>query len=172
MNPSSAPSRRKFLQQLGYLSVGFTLVGGCELKDPPAAASRVDFLGDLPRSLNQSNTVNAWLEILENGNVRVYSGKVELGQGIRMAIRMVAAEELDMDLEKVEVHLAETGVTPNEGYTAGSGSIKNSAMSVRYAAATARTELLKLAATKWEVPVESLNLNNGTIKSINSSQTS
>ena len=69
---------------------------------------------------------------------------------------MVAAEELDMDLEKVEVHLAETGVTPNEGYTAGSGSIKNSAMSVRYAAATARTELLKLASTKLEVPRKAL----------------
>jgi CO/xanthine dehydrogenase Mo-binding subunit len=70
-----------------------------------------------------------------------------------------------MDLDKVKVHLAETGVTPNEGYTAGSGSIKHSAMSVRYAAATARSELLKLASIKLKLPVESLTLDNGIITS-------
>jgi hypothetical protein len=161
----SIPSRRKFLQHVGYISVSFSLFGGCTEATEPAMASRVDYLGDLPRSMKQSNQVNSWLEVLGDGRVRVFSGKVELGQGIRVAIQMVAAEELDMDLEKVEVHLAETGVTPNEGYTAGSASIKNSAMSVRYAAATARSELLKLASTKLKVPLESLTLNNGIIKS-------
>ena len=158
-------SRRKFLQNVGYISVSFSLFGGCIGKADPAMASRVDYLGNLPRVMKQASKVNSWLEVLGDGRVRVFSGKVELGQGIRVAIQMVAAEELDMDLEKVEVHLAETGVTPNEGYTAGSGSIKNSAMSVRYAAATARTELLKLASTKLSVPIESLTLFNGIVKS-------
>ena len=170
MTDHSLPSRRKFLQHMGYISVGFTLFPGCMKELDPVMAPRVDYLGDLPRSMRQASTVNSWLEILADGRVRVFSGKVELGQGIRVAIRMVAAEELDMDLDLVEVHLAETGVTPNEGYTAGSGSIKNSAMSVRYAAATARVELLKLASTKLQVPVENLNLHHGTIKSTTSSK--
>jgi CO/xanthine dehydrogenase Mo-binding subunit len=155
---------------MGYISVGFTLFPGCIKESDPAMAPRVDYLGDLPRSIGQASTVNSWLEILEDGRIRVFSGKVELGQGIRVAIQMVAAEELDMELDRVEVHLAETGVTPNEGYTAGSGSIKNSAMSVRYAAATARIELLKLASTKLQVPVENLNLHHGTIKSTTNSK--
>lgn len=161
----SLQSRRKFLQNVGYISVSFSLFGGCIGKADPAMASRVDYLGNLPGVMKQANKVNSWLEVLGDGRVRVLSGKVELGQGIQVAIQMVAAEELDMDLEKVEVHLAETGVTPNEGYTSGSASIKNSAMSVRYAAATARRELLKLASTKLNVPMESLTLFNGVIRS-------
>ncbi len=128
-------------------------------------ASRIDYLGDLPRVMERAHQVNAWLQVLADGRVKVYSGKVELGQGIRVAIQAVAAEELDMDLDRVAVHLAETGVTPNEGYTAGSGSIKSSAMSVRYAAATARSELLKLASARLEAPLENLTLYNGTIRS-------
>ena len=74
-----------------------------------------------------TNAIDA-VEASEDGRVRVFSGKVELGQGIRNAIRQVAAEELCMDLDRVGVVLAETEITPNEGYTAGSGSIQNSAM--------------------------------------------
>ncbi|GJM28785.1 MAG: aldehyde dehydrogenase [Cyclobacteriaceae bacterium] len=159
------PSRRKFLQNVGYISVGFSMFGGCIGKTDPAIAARFDYLGDLPRSMNQANQVNAWLEVSADGRVRVFSGKVELGQGIRVAVQMVAAEELDMELDKVTVHLAETDVTPNEGYTAGSGSIKSSAMSVRYAAATARTTLLQLASIKLELPIENLALYNGVIRS-------
>ena len=128
-------------------------------------ADRVDYDGKLPGSIGRAKTVNAWLEILEDGSIRVLSGKVELGQGIRIAIQQVAAEELDMDLEKVQVHLAETGVTPNEGYTGASASIQNSAMSVRYAAATARQELLGLASKKLNTPISDLLLFNGIVKS-------
>jgi CO/xanthine dehydrogenase Mo-binding subunit len=133
-------------------------------------AARVDYKGGLPGSMRQAKTVNAWLEVLEDGNIRVLSGKVELGQGIRIAIRQVAAEELDMDLDRVEVKLAETGVTPNEGYTGASASIQNSAMSVRYAAATARWELLRLASEKLNTPLNDLWLYNGIVKSKTSSK--
>jgi CO/xanthine dehydrogenase Mo-binding subunit len=68
-----------------------------------------------------------------------------------------------MDIDRVEVHLAETGRTPHEGYTAGSGSIENSAMSVRYAAAAARQKLLELAAPKLHVKVDQLDTANGVV---------
>ncbi|WP_373397839.1 molybdopterin cofactor-binding domain-containing protein [Algoriphagus halophilus] len=131
-------SRRKFLRTIGFISVGFPLLSSCFEEQEKAMAKRIDYNGDLPGSMRNARAVNAWLQVLEDGRVLIYSGKVELGQGIRMAICQVAAEELDLDLDQVEVHLAETGVTPDEGYTAGSGSVPNSAMSVRYAAATAR----------------------------------
>ena len=133
--------------------------------EDPIMAARLDYDGKLPGSMGRAKTVNAWLEILEDGTIRVLSGKVELGQGIRTAIQQVAAEELDMDLKKVQVHLAETGVTPNEGYTGASASIQNSAMSVRYAAATARQELLLLASKKLNTAVDNLLLYNGLVKS-------
>ncbi|WP_416866456.1 MAG: molybdopterin cofactor-binding domain-containing protein [Imperialibacter sp.] len=164
MIETTSASRRKFLQQIGYISVGFPLLTSCIGEPDPVIAARVDYEGGLPGSMRGAKTVNAWLQVLEDGRIRVLSGKVELGQGIRTAIRQVAAEELDMELDMVEVHLAETGLTPDEGYTAGSGSVPNSAMSVRYAAATARQRLLELAGEKLKTSFDDLILFNGSIK--------
>lgn len=157
-------SRRRFLRNIGYLSVGFPLLNSCSSKQDFTTAERMNYEGNLPGSIRNASQVNAWLQVLEDGRVMVFSGKVELGQGIQMAICQVAAEELDLELDQVEVHLAETGLTPDEGYTAGSGSVQNSAMSVRYAAATARQKLLELASIKLRSPVEDLVFYNGKVK--------
>ncbi|MBN7815819.1 xanthine dehydrogenase family protein molybdopterin-binding subunit [Algoriphagus pacificus] len=163
-------SRRKFLKNLGYISVGFPMLGFAFLNQDPEMAARVLYNGNLPGSMRNANQINAWLRVMEDGSVKVFSGKVELGQGIRMAICQVAAEELDMELDQVEVHLAETGLTPDEGYTAGSGSVPNSAMSARYAAAMARKKLLELASKKLNTPESELILYNGLVKTKNGSQ--
>lgn len=160
---TSALSRRDFLKTAGCLSIGFSFA--CQ---PLSAAPPPPLQDSLPGPLRQQPQINAWIEVLENGRVRVLTGKLELGQGIRTAIAQVAAEELDMDVNRVEVHLAETGRTPHEGYTAGSGSIENSAMSVRYAAAAARQKLLELAAKRWNKPVDQLRLADGKITLKNS----
>ncbi len=149
-------SRRKFIQITGCLTIGFSLGGFSNGYPAP-------FGEELPESLKRNPNINAWLEVLANGNVRVLTGKLELGQGIRTAIAQVAAEELDMPMANVEVILAETGRTPDEGYTAGSGSIEQSAMAVRYASAAARKILLQLAANKLDTPIEQLSIENGKV---------
>lgn len=146
-------SRRNFIRTVGCLTIGFCL-GGEAFIDPSQ---------DLPGDLREYPHINAWLEILADGRVRVLTGKIELGQGIRTAVAQMAAEELDLDLHQVEVLLAETGRTPDEGYTAGSNSIEASAIAVRYAAAAARQHLLQLAAQKWKTSVNDLQLSQGII---------
>jgi nicotinate dehydrogenase subunit B len=159
-------SRRKFIGSLGCLTIGFSL------SRPAWAEAGNALLEDtLPGSLRRQPRLDAWLEILADGRVRVLTGKMELGQGIRTAIAQVAAEELDLDLIQVEVHIAETGRTPNEGYTAGSGSMENSAMSVRYAAAYARQKLLELAAQRWKTTPEQLTMANGKVSQKGKKQT-
>ena len=140
-------SRRKFLQISGCLTVAFSLGGLSYVYPSP-------FTQELPESLKRNPNINAWIEVLANGNVRIFTGKAELGQGIRTAIAQVAAEELSLPMQAVEVVLADTGRTPNEGYTVGSGSIEQSAMAVRYAAAAARTKLVELASVKLGLPIE------------------
>lgn len=149
-------SRRNFIKTAGCLTIGFCLGN-------PESGYSSTLLQELPQSLQRHPAINAWLEVLANGRVRIFTGKMELGQGIRTAVAQVAAEELDMEMVQVEVILAETGRTPNEGYTAGSASIETSAMSVRYAAAAARQKLLELAAQKWKVPVDQLEFGQGKI---------
>jgi nicotinate dehydrogenase subunit B len=148
-------SRRNFLKTTGCLTIGFSL----------GAPSFSMYLPqeELPQSLKRNPNINAWLQVLPDGKIKVFTGKLELGQGIRIAMAQMAAEELDMEPSMVEVSLAETGITPDEGYTAGSGSIDNSAMSVRYASAAARKKLLDLAAVKLNVPAEQLVLANARI---------
>lgn len=149
-------TRRDFIKATGRLTIGFTF--GSWLTAGAAWQSQ-----ELPESLKRNPAINAWLEVLDNGRVRVFTGKLELGQGIRTAIAQVAAEELFLPVSSVEVMLAETGRTPNEGYTAGSGSIEHSAMAVRYAAAAARQKLLELAAVKLRTPVDALHMANGKV---------
>ncbi|MCB0686119.1 MAG: xanthine dehydrogenase family protein molybdopterin-binding subunit [Saprospiraceae bacterium] len=154
-------SRRRFFFQAGSLTIGFSL------QHPWSYPGFLDSVQeDLPGSLRGYPSVDSWLQVLENNRIRVFTGKVELGQGIGIVIRQVAAEELGCELDQVEVVHADTERTPNEGYTAGSGSVKSSAMAVRYAAAFARQKILEKAALKGKIPLENLELNNGVIMSI------
>jgi nicotinate dehydrogenase subunit B len=141
------PTRRTFLHASALLTLGFCLPDGL------AAAPAAD---ELPAPLKNHPRVNAWIEILDSGEVRVLTGKTEIGQGIRTAVAQVAAEELDLPLSRISVVIADTGRTPNERYTAGSASIETSAMAVRYAAASARERLLERAAQRLKQPISAL----------------
>jgi nicotinate dehydrogenase subunit B len=158
-------SRRNFLKGAGCLTIGFVLFGA----GPLAASSEGP---ELPGGLQDNPRINAWLEVLADGRVRVLTGKIEIGQGIRTAVAQIAAEELDMPLERVDVVLAETGRTPDERYTAGSASIEQSAMSVRYAAAAARQKLLILAAAQFKTTPSQLTLRDGAVHTTNGRQLS
>lgn len=152
-------NRRNFLKNTGCLAIGFSLSGS--FIDAPSP-----MLQELPESIKRHPNINAWLEVLANGQVRIFTGKLELGQGISTAIAQVAAEELDLAMESVDIVLADTVRTPNEGYTVGSGSIEQSAIAVRFAAAAARNKLLELAAQQLNVPVDQLTMKEGTITTI------
>lgn len=147
-------TRRNFIKNTGFVAVSFSLlpeiifsstnpcVGEVEMKDP---------------------RVKDWLHVLEDGRVKIFTGKMELGQGIRIAIAQVAAEELNMNIDQIEVHLAETKITPDEGYTAGSRSIVQSAMTVRKAAAAAANILLQTASEKYAIQKDELSIKEGKV---------
>jgi CO/xanthine dehydrogenase Mo-binding subunit len=65
-----------------------------------------------------------WLRIRSSGVVEIRSGKVELGQGVLTALAQVAAEELDVDVARIEMIPATTDLSPDEWLTAGSLSIQ------------------------------------------------
>src|SRR5262249_22118498 len=89
-----------------------------------------------------------WLSIDADGTVTIYSGKIELGQGIGTALAQIAADELDVDIRRIRLVHGDTALTPNEGQTAGSQSVQDGGTAVRYACAEAREMLLSLAAAK------------------------
>lgn len=149
-------TRRDFFKQIGYVSVGFSIMG-------TTCIAGNNYYDNQLQNTPDKDRINSWLQILENGKIRIFTGKIELGQGIRVAVMQMAAEELNTDPNLIEVHIAETGITPDEGFTAGSHSIESSAVSIRNAAASAREIILKIASQKWNTPVSQLWLKDGKV---------
>jgi len=148
-------SRRDFLESSGGLVVAFALV--------PHVAFAQDRPAALPGSLNRNRRLDAWLRIDPNGTVTVFTGKIELGQGIGTALSQIAADELDVDLRRIEVIAGDTARTPNEGQTAGSLSVEQSGTALRFACAEARAILLAAAAAKLGASAAELNVGDGVV---------
>ncbi|MFA5917968.1 MAG: molybdopterin cofactor-binding domain-containing protein [Candidatus Nanopelagicaceae bacterium] len=113
-----------------------------------------------PDSLRNSPKVSDWLDFTRDGYVAIKTGKVEFGQGILTALLQIVAEELNLPLEKCCFVAASTGLSPNEGFTAGSLSVQDSGSALRLASATARVRAgsqsyWTIAATSgWDIPID------------------
>jgi CO/xanthine dehydrogenase Mo-binding subunit len=68
--------------------------------------------------------IDDWIRIDSDGRLTVHTGKVELGTGVVAAMAQIAAEELDVAHDAVDVARVATPLAPDEGYTAGSKSIR------------------------------------------------
>jgi CO/xanthine dehydrogenase Mo-binding subunit len=133
-------SRRAVLEG-GALTVAFALSGG-------RAEVLAQGAGSAPRILDPSQ-VDSFLAVNRDGTVTVFCGKVDLGQGLRIAIRQMAAEELGIDVDKINYVEGDTALTPNQGRTSGSSGIQRGGVQIRHAAATARKALIELAAQRF-----------------------
>ncbi len=158
MSALSAPSlttRRGFLAGSGALVVSFAL--------QPLASFAADEPA-LPGSLKTTPLLDGWIRIDADGAITVFTGKAELGQGITTALVQVAAEELFVLPARIRIVSADTELTPDEGYTAGSNSMKDSGTAIRHAAAQVRAILVERASTRLGVPVPQLTLAEGRIR--------
>lgn len=118
---------------------------------------------DLPDQLKRYPSLDTWIRVDADATITLFTGKVELGQGIAAALRRIAAEELDLRLDQVRVESADTRHGLDEGLTAGSQSLEQSGRAMRQAAAEARHVLLSLASVEFGVPVDELCVSQGAI---------
>src|SRR5213596_1174358 len=117
----------------------------------------------LPVSLAANPKLSSWLKFSAQGQVTVSPGKVEIGQGIVTALAQIAADELDVDLSRVQMVRASTAGSPNEGVTSGSLSVQRSGRAIRQACAESRRIFLAAAAERLGVEPEVLDVSDGTI---------
>ena len=106
---------------------------------------------------------NAYLRIGENGRVTLYSGKVEMGQGINTSLSQMAAEELGVSLDAIDIVMGDTDLVPYDRGTWGSLTTRFFGPAVRAASAEARTVMMKLASERLGVPREQLTVANGVV---------
>ncbi len=150
----SALTRRRLIEASGALLVAFST--------RPTVAQHAP--AKLPGSLNVEPRLFGWIRIAPDGAVTVFTGKAELGQGIRTALLQVAAEQLDLAPDQITLVTADTGRTANEGYTAGSHSMQDSGTAIMHAAADVRAILLQEAASRLDVEPASLQTSGGRVK--------
>jgi CO/xanthine dehydrogenase Mo-binding subunit len=154
----SAPvSRREFLQGSGALVVGFTLpsIGAAQrLPRTEAALGKTLDVGE----------VDGFIAVNGDGSVTIFSGKVDLGQGLRIAIPQMAAEELGIGVERIAMLEGDTALTPDQGATAGSSGIIRGGVQIRQAAATAREALIGLASARSGKPAMDLDIVDGEVR--------
>lgn len=115
----------------------------------------------LPSSIKTAPLLQQWVQLLEEDRFQIYSGKVELGQGISTALIKVACEELCIQPAQVDLVAGHTAISPDEGYTAGSFSIEIGATALRHSCIFMRQLFARQAAEQLNVAVEDLTLDRG-----------
>ena len=148
-----ALTRRDVLKTCAWV-VGLSIAG------TPAAIGQVP---TPPRRTLALTEVDSFLALRPDGSAIIYSGKVDLGTGHRIAMRQMVGEELSLPVQRIDLIEGDSALTPNQGPTAGSSGVMRGGVELRQAAATLRAGLLLMAAERLKKPIDSLTLTDGVI---------
>src|SRR5882762_9910282 len=154
-------SRREFLKASGAIIVsaaGPAFVGETLAQTAAAPAGGKPPL--VPTELD------SWVAILPDGRVTAFFGKMDMGQSLDIAIAQIVADELDVDVAKVDVVMGDTALTCNQGGASGSTGIQTGARPLRSAAAEARRLLVQSASQKLGLPIEQLRVDDGVVSAV------
>ena len=149
--------RRSFLKTsalgAGGLMISFSWLASCQTSVEKGLAMPDEWF-----------ELNGFLKIGENGLVTIMSPNPEIGQNVKTSMPMIVAEELDVDWNNVIVEQAplNTDIFTRQ-LAGGSQSIRQSWTSLRMAGATGRTMLKEAAAKAWQVPVDEVTTDAGTL---------
>ncbi len=154
---STTLSRRDLLKAGGALVVSFMIPGAAQTALGQAGGAA----GGKPPLL--PDELDSWIAVLPDGRVRAFFGKMDMGQGVDVAIGQIVAEELDVAFDRVTVVMGDTAFTCNQGGASGSTGVQRGGVTLRLAAAEARRLLLKRASDKLGVPVDKLTVRDGVV---------
>jgi len=167
MQTPASISRRDLLKAGGALVVSFAFAVGPRRSEGRSESLSVaqtqTSAGDNGRPLDPGQ-VDGLLAIAADGSVTVYTSKVDVGTGMRMALAQMAAEELGVAPSRVSVVEGDTGLCPDQGGTGGSTGLVRGGTEIRAAAATARRALLGLGAARLNRPATELTITDGEVR--------
>src|SRR3989475_933149 len=149
-------SRRAFLGT-GALVIGIMMPGTLGR----ALGQAAETLGGKPPLT--PDELDSWVAVLPDGRVTAFFGKMDMGQGVDVAIAQIVADELDVAFDRVVVVMGDTAFTCNQGGASGSTGVQRGGATLRYAAAEARRILLERAAQRLSVEVAQLTVRDGVV---------
>src|SRR6516164_7049831 len=156
---SAAFSRRTLLKAGGAVVVSVGMPVG------------VDTLLGINQALAQgarpplvASELASFIAINADGSVSAFFGKMDMGQGLFVAIGQIVAEELDVPFNRFKVHMGDTATSVNQGGASGSTGIQLGGKQMRVAAAEARRVLVDMGAEKLGVPADQLTVVDGAVQ--------
>ena len=155
-------SRREFLWTSSAVVVSFAL-GGALRESAWAQSAGPTSTADLGKPLD-IHEVDSFLAFHPDGAVTIYTSKVDVGTGLRMAMTQMAAEELGVPVERISIVEGDTAIVPDQGGTGGSTGVPQGCVGVRQAAATARQAILNLGAKQLNRPAAELTIVGGMVQ--------
>ncbi|WP_339629818.1 molybdopterin cofactor-binding domain-containing protein [uncultured Maribacter sp.] len=161
---SKKVSRRKFLVRGGLGTIGVVAIGTYIFRN----SIRREILGtinslDLPYTDNTDKPM-VWFEVTSENTIILYSPKVEMGQGTFTGIAQMAADELSVAMNQIQVvHAASSTGNIDSFATGGSTSISGLWQPLRELAAMLRKMLLKEASRKMNVGIDELTIEDGIV---------
>jgi CO/xanthine dehydrogenase Mo-binding subunit len=141
-------NRREFLQASGAFVVSSSLSFEALAEGKP---------GLVPGELD------SWIAVMPDGGVKAFFGKMDMGQGLDVAVAQIVAEELDVGVNRVEVLMGDTATSCNQGGASGSTGVSNGARLLRKAAAEARRVLVEVGAQAIGVHPSYVSVEDGVV---------
>ena len=155
-------SRREFIAAMGGVVVSFAVpIGDAEAATVNAGVAS----GPWPETI-AADALDSWLLVGADGRVTAAVGKIDAGMGIGTSFAQIVADELDVPMESVTIHMGDTATTPDQRGTGSSNGISQGGSALRNAGAEARAALLAMAAERLNVPVAQLMTANGAVSVI------
>ena len=140
-------NRREFLQASGALII--------------SSFPEISFSQGKPNLV--PGELDSWIAVMPDGGVKAFFGKMDMGQGLDVAVAQVVAEELDVGFNRVEVLMGDTATSCNQGGASGSTGVSSGVRLLRKAAAEARRVLVSSASEKLGIPVSGLKTEDGVV---------
>jgi nicotinate dehydrogenase subunit B len=105
--------------------------------------------------------LSSYIAVNADGTISAFFGKMDMGQGLFVAIGQIVAEELDVPFKVVKVYMGDTATSVNQGGASGSTGVQLGGKQMRMAAAEARRVLVEMAAQKLSLPADQLSVTDG-----------
>jgi nicotinate dehydrogenase subunit B len=156
-------SRRSLLKAGGGLVVSIGAPVSLDFayaEDAPAMSATV-------KPALTPDQLSSYIAVNADGTISAFFGKMDMGQGLFVAVGQIVAEELDVPFDRVKVFMGDTATSVNQGGASGSTGLQEGGKQMRVAAAEARRILIAMAADKLAMPAEQLTVADGVVHATN-----
>ena len=156
-------SRRSLLKSGGALVVSI----GAPVSFDFAYADDAPSMSATVKPALTPDQLSSYIAVNADGTISAFFGKMDMGQGLFVAVGQIVAEELDAPFDNVRVFMGDTATSVNQGGASGSTGLQEGGKQMRVAAAEARRILVAMAADKLAMPAEQLTVTDGVVHAPN-----